>query len=62
MESDDCDPIFEGVLVKNLCSKLKLFNLKSQKTLNFSLKDISFNIKRGELLAIIGPVGSGKVS
>ncbi len=47
--------------MKNLNSKVQSFDLKSRKTSNFSLKNISFEVKEGEILTVVGPVGSGKV-
>ena len=41
-------------------SLLEVKNLKKSFDDNVVLKDISFNVERGEVLAIIGPSGSGK--
>jgi polar amino acid transport system ATP-binding protein len=41
-------------------SLLEVKNLKKSFDDNVVLKDISFNVDRGEVLAIIGPSGSGK--
>lgn len=50
--------IGKGVTVKRLCSRLETLNGKPKKYL---LKNITFNVKCGEILAVVGPVGSGKV-
>ena len=41
-------------------SLLEVKNLKKSFGDNVVLKDISFNVEKGEVLSIIGPSGSGK--
>lgn len=38
------------------------FFLNSQSLESPALQQLSFTVRRGELLAVIGPVGAGKVS
>ena len=45
---------------RDIMSLLKVKNLKKSFGDNVVLKDISFNVEKGEVLAIIGPSGSGK--
>ena len=52
---------FSQICVNELNSKFESFDEKSQKTSEFQLNDISFDVKSGEILAVVGPVGSGKV-
>lgn len=50
----------KGIFVKNLCSRGLFDSKQSEK--HFQLEDISFDICSGQVLTIVGLVGSGKVS
>ncbi len=42
--------------------EMKSFNFSWTDENEFAIKDISFRVSKGELAAIVGPVGSGKVT
>ena len=39
---------------------LEAINLSRQFGPNFAVKDVTFNLKRGEVLGFLGPNGAGK--
>ncbi len=51
-----------NVYYKNRENPLKYFPAKAEKRLQHVLKDVSFEIKRGEILGLVGESGCGKTS
>ena len=53
----------ESIIIKNLEKKFYIKNHLSQKLEELNvLKDISFNVKNGEVIGILGRNGSGKTT
>ena len=51
-----------NVYYENRENLLKRFRARSQKKLQHVLKDVSFEMKRGEILGLVGESGCGKTS
>jgi ABC-type bacteriocin/lantibiotic exporter with double-glycine peptidase domain len=45
----------------NTVIEMKKFNFSWKKENEFAVENVSLRVKKGELVAVVGPVGSGKV-
>jgi ABC-type multidrug transport system fused ATPase/permease subunit len=45
----------------NTAIEMKSFNFSWKKENEFAVENVSLRVKKGELVAVVGPVGSGKV-
>lgn len=61
LESEELYPTKEEPIIEGAISFKEVY-LKFEDSDRYVLKDLNFNINKGETLAIIGPTGSGKTS